>query len=1144
MRHRPSRHLCERHELPDERRAADVHAGLVARSRELAHLDQLLWHARRGRSGALALRGESGVGKSALIESTVARATEFHTVQVRGRTTGDSGTLPPQWPDPALNDLASSLRATAPELPVLAGADDVAGRPPAPPPKGVVDAAASSLRRMIAGSGGPLLVTVDDCQALPPGLVAAMAAAVTGELADQPVNLVLAWRDTPHIESFTLGRSDVPVHRLGGLTLPQARDLLASRCDQMPAPPVLAELVGRTGGNPLALIDLCGRLSQAQLAGWHPLPDPLPVGEVTAEAFDVVRHLPPATRRALTVVAAGGAPAHVLLAAMQRMGVSAADLAPAIEAGVVTRRGGRIDFRHPLVRSVAFYRAPPEVRRAVRGALSDALAEVHAIEASAYHASVDVVAPDEVAVRRLSEAAQVALDRGEPAVAARHEELAARCAASPDAVGQHLADAAGHWLAAGERERANYCVGLGGELALGEAVSAELAYRRSRLATDEDPSASDGMVAAADACLDRRPHRALAMLIDAAACRVLADDPTGAAALASRAVHLAGVVSAQSEVLARAVRASAALEAGTEIDDLSERSHVSLLIGQTERFPSSPEVALVVGRSLAHRGLRRQADRWGEWIRRCAERSGDVNLAVVPLLLDATLLLSAGDVEAAAEVVTTGTSAAEDAGSTTMAKWGLQLAVQVHAAAGEYEYGLRDAATLFAMSDGAGAAAGARLRALPALALLELQRGRGAAAVAWANVAAHDLVELAAAGAGAGYRPSELVLEVAPMTAAAMLLARRRPEVEGWPTVVGGDRPGARGAAAAAWLRGVSLDDPRAALEELAAAAAALEDQPLRQGLVETCMAVRLAESGMVAEAIERLDTVERRMTACGAVGLAAIATRERHALPQAPGAGALRPAVAAGSGSAARRAGAADAEWEICVLGGFSIRRRGRPLSLPASLATQAIKILALHPRMTVDELIELLWEEAEPGVGARRLRNVLWRIRSACGDMLVRDGNFLRLAAGATTDLERFRALADQAIVGVGEGSERPVETARAAVECYRGELLPGDRYADWAVAARESAARTYLRLLELLVEEAVEGGRQGEALVLIDRLVEADPYDERHHLRSAEIHLDAGNRGRALDALERAERMLADLGVAPPAAILRLRERLYRP
>jgi DNA-binding SARP family transcriptional activator/tetratricopeptide (TPR) repeat protein len=1126
---RAARRRCERHDLPAEGWETRRHAGLVARDRELAHLDKVLWSARRGRSGVLALRGEAGVGKSALIGSAVARATEFHTVQVRGRAPGAGEALPPLWPDAALNEIATSLQAGEPAQRRLVGARGQLERVAAAPSRRVVDAAVQAFGRMVNSSGGPLLVTVDDCHTLPGELVVAMTAAVLGDLADRPVSLVVAWRETPHLEPFTLGRPEVPEHRLGGLTFLQAAQLLATRCEQVPSHAVLSELVGRTGGNPLALIEACGRLTPAQLAGWHPLPDPLPVGDAVVEAFDVVRYLPPSTRRALTVVAAGSADADVVLSAMQRLGTGESDLWPAIEAGIVCRRGPRFDFAHPLVRSVAFHRAPEEVRRAARRALSDALADVDAVEASARQASADLAGPDEVAVRRLSAAAQVALDRGDPAAAARHEELAARGALTADATGQHLADAARHWLAACERERAAFCVELGSELELGAPVAAELAYRRCRLSTSLDAGVADAMVAAAESCLEQRPHRALAMLVDAAAWRVLADDPAGGAALADRAVRLAAAVSTQSEVLARVVRAAAVLEAGGEIDEVAERSHVSLLIGQTERFPSTPEVALVVGRGLDHQGMRRQAERWADWVERCAQRSGDATLALVPLLLDGMAFLADGDVDASSDALSAAVRAAHDTGNAAMGALATQLAAQLHAAAGHYDEGLRDAAAVFGLSERPGA----RLRVLPALALLELQRGRAGAAVAWARSAEHDLGCVAASGEG----PSAAVLAAAPVLASVLFLARAPVDADRFGVRRAGGRSRAA-AAGAAWIRGVATEDPAEALEALAEADEAYADRPLHRGLVGVCAAVRLAELGAASEAASRLDAAERAFTAHGAAGLATLAARERASLPRAlPGGDpALAPPPAAG-----RAPSGPDPEWEISVLGGFSVRRRGRPVSLPPSLATQAVKILALRPRITADELIELLWEDAEPGVGARRLRNVLWRIRSACGELLVRDGSFLRLASDALSDLDRFRALADLALVGDDAAGERAVATARAALELYRGELLPGDRYADWAAAPREAASRTQLRLLELLVDDATAADRQGEALVLLDRLAEADPFDERHHLRAAEIHLESGNRGRALDALERAERMLEELDVGPSPAVARLRERL---
>ncbi|MGH9008115.1 MAG: AfsR/SARP family transcriptional regulator, partial [Acidimicrobiales bacterium] len=171
------------------------------------------------------------------------------------------------------------------------------------------------------------------------------------------------------------------------------------------------------------------------------------------------------------------------------------------------------------------------------------------------------------------------------------------------------------------------------------------------------------------------------------------------------------------------------------------------------------------------------------------------------------------------------------------------------------------------------------------------------------------------------------------------------------------------------------------------------------------------------------------------------------------------------------------------------------------------------------------------------RRLRNVLWRVRAASGDLLERDDNFIRLAGDAVTDVGQFRELGEEAIRR-DTPSEEAGRLARDALVLYRGELLPGDRYADWAASYRESLARLYIQLLDLLLEEAVAHEHLQEALALLDRLIDADPYEENHYLRAAELLAKSGNRRRALSTLERAERMLADLGLPPSRSVLRAR------
>lgn len=227
-------------------------------------------------------------------------------------------------------------------------------------------------------------------------------------------------------------------------------------------------------------------------------------------------------------------------------------------------------------------------------------------------------------------------------------------------------------------------------------------------------------------------------------------------------------------------------------------------------------------------------------------------------------------------------------------------------------------------------------------------------------------------------------------------------------------------------------------------------------------------------------------------------------------------------------------------MLGAFNVRHEDELISMPTSLAATALKLVALRRRILVEELVEELWPESAPGVGQRRLRNVLWRVRLACGDILVRDDKLLQLAPEAVTDVEVFRRLAVQAL-DPSTPEEKSAELARFALSLYEGELLPTDRYADWAAATRESLARLQIQLVELRVRQAITEQRVHEALGLLDQLIEADPYDERHYLRVAELHEQTGNRRLAVTALGRAERTLAELGIPPSPEMRRLSERL---
>lgn len=1112
----------------------DESVGLVARGRELAHIDEFLWQARRGNGGALALRGEPGVGKSALIEAAVARASEFRIVQIRGNTATDGVVVPPaQWPQP-LAELARRFDVAAqlhhPRLALAQGADDV----PAPPKATVVDAITGVLRRIVDLTSSPVLVTVDDCHTLPVWFVDAMAHSVLAHLSDRPLSLVLAWSETPHLTPFGLQRANLPQHRLGGLDVAQAMRLLSWHFDVLPTERVLSELVAGTGGNPLALLDVTGRLTAEQLEGWEALPDPLPVGDAVVRAFDVARHLPPAAQRALAVAAVARVPRDVLLAVLNELGNDFDDLGPAIDAGIVVDRGRRVDFLQPLVRAASFHRAPVAARRAARRALSTELARRDAIEPSAFHAAAEADAPDEGVTRRLAEAARVALDRGDPEAAARHEETAARFAVTGDSVAQHLVAAATLWMTVGHLRRAELCLERAAGLDVTDATGGELDYQLARLAGSADEGeVADRMVAASDRCLAEAPHRALAMLIDAAARKILADQPEAGESIAERAARLAGTHSSHAEVLASAVRSAAQLRAGRPLQDMADRSRVSLLIGQTERYTSSPEVALVVGRCLQDQDMRRQADRWSQWIGRCAERCGDLALAAVPHLLRAHTDLEDGHVRDAGQSVARAAHLAEQGCSPGLAAWSWSLTTRVHAVTGDYEAGFRDCARLFAAADRVGRSA--RVRAMPALALLELEQGRVGPALAWVRTAEEDLADGRIDGGWRG--PMAVLADVVPDLMTVTVLSRSSEGVARWATLV--EETGTALGSWHAWARAAGTDDATEAVQLFAEASDVYAAAPLARARLDLCRAVRLVDAGRLEEARNVLETLQRQCLDMGANGLAALTAKELDRMPPLRLPARTNP-WPAGEPHAEQLAPAVVHGWEISLLGDFSVRYRGKPAHLPSSLATQAIKIVGIESRISVDELVELLWEGAEPGIGARRLRNVLWRIRSACGELLVREGHFVRLADDAVTDLSRFRELAAQALAH-GVPREQGVRAARLALEHHRGELLPGDRYADWVASAREAVARTHVRLLDLLVDDALADGRTSEALTLLDRLAEVDPYDERHHIQMAEVHLQAGNRRRALDALERAERVLDDLGLAPSPVIRRLRDSL---
>jgi DNA-binding SARP family transcriptional activator len=188
--------------------------------------------------------------------------------------------------------------------------------------------------------------------------------------------------------------------------------------------------------------------------------------------------------------------------------------------------------------------------------------------------------------------------------------------------------------------------------------------------------------------------------------------------------------------------------------------------------------------------------------------------------------------------------------------------------------------------------------------------------------------------------------------------------------------------------------------------------------------------------------------------------------------------------------------------------RPDGSSVKLPPGRPGELVRMLAVHEHaLPVEAALEAFFPEAAPPTGRHRLRQVLTRLRSASGELVVRDGDNLRLVP-AWVDLREFRRASER--VRSARGS-RATQLAYAALALRTGPLLPGDPYAEWAQDARNQAEFRYLELLDLVADAASARGSHQEALTALEAAFAEDPEDDERRTAMAE-HLDALGRHRA--------------------------------
>lgn len=394
---------------------------LVGRDAELARLAALLAAVRVGESAALVVRGEAGIGKTALLDYTAERADGARVLRAAGVESEMELAFA------ALQQLCQPLLDGLEPLPLpqreaLGTAFGLS--PGQPPARFLVGLAVLSLLSH-AAEAQPLICLVDDAQWLDHSS-AQVLSFVARRLQAESVLVLFAERDQDRPDDL----AGLPELRLHGLSDSAARELLAATYAGPLAQPVRDRIIAETHGNPLALLELPQMFVSGDLAGGFGVPGGL--RSLLEGSFRrQVAELPTETQRLLLVAAAEPIGDPTLLSrAAAELDIPIAAAAPA-EADGMLELGTRVTFRHPLLRATVYGTAPPEARRAAHGALAAACDPEVDFDCRAWHHAHATPVPDEQVASELEQSAGRARARGGLAAAAAFLERSA--ALTPDA---------------------------------------------------------------------------------------------------------------------------------------------------------------------------------------------------------------------------------------------------------------------------------------------------------------------------------------------------------------------------------------------------------------------------------------------------------------------------------------------------------------------------------------------------------------------------------------------------------------------------------------------------------------------------------------------------------------------------------------
>ena len=378
--------------------------GLLGREEEQRVLAGLVSNARNGIGGSLLIRGDPGIGKTALLQHAAA-AGGIRRVQVAGFEAESSV---------AFAGLQRFLMPLAKHLAVLPHRHRQAlltatGSEEGPAPD--VFLVGLGLLGLLAGAGQetPLVCAIDEAHWLDPESLEVLTF-VARRLQAESVVMLFALRDDPALEVRVAGISTM---RLRGLDPGAAVALLTDSLEAVIDPLAAAQIARSTGGNPLALIDLAHDLSIRQLTESSLADEPMPVGRRLEELYvRQVRQLPPAVQIWLLLAAADSTGnLDLLREAAHQLGIDentgeVADRARLVDVDRVVR------FRHPLIRAAVYNAASGAERRRAHRAVSAAASALGQPDAAAWHAAKAQLGTNVTVAAQLERVADRAGQRG------------------------------------------------------------------------------------------------------------------------------------------------------------------------------------------------------------------------------------------------------------------------------------------------------------------------------------------------------------------------------------------------------------------------------------------------------------------------------------------------------------------------------------------------------------------------------------------------------------------------------------------------------------------------------------------------------------------------------------------------------------